>query len=118
MEPYKTTMCMLELCNGQDISGSMRLSMDDPFLAFFGGCERDLSNFVLFFKFGAKRGKGDLRKASKTKLLEVGLELKALRSENNTWMNPEYWGVTVDSSDSDSDSDSDDEKDATPDGEQ
>ena len=30
-----------------------------------------------------KVGKGDLREASKAKLLEVGLELKVLRMENN-----------------------------------
>ena len=42
-----------------------------------------------------KVGKGDLREASKAKLLEVGLELKVLRMENNG-ANIKQWSMIVD----------------------
>jgi hypothetical protein len=45
--------------------------------------------------FGETRGKGDLRAATKAELLAVGLELKALRKENNSF-NRLHWGVMVD----------------------
>jgi len=59
------------------------------------GPGRDLAEHVLSYIFGEKRGKGDLRDATQAKLLEVALELKVLRKENNR-DNYTFWGVMVD----------------------
>jgi len=72
-----------------------RASSDDPVMTFLGGPRRDLAKCLLSTKLGEKGGKCDLREASKEKLLEVGLELKVLRIENNV-MNMRQWGVVVD----------------------
>jgi len=74
----------------------MRASTDDAHWAFLLGRGRDLAEIVFAFKFVEKRENGDLREARKAKLLEVGLELKVLRLENNGWDNLGHWGVIVD----------------------
>jgi len=87
-EYYKRAMVMLKLAN-TPLNGNagMRATTEDSLWAFPAGPGRDLANLVLSFKLGVKVGKGNLRKASKKKLLEVGLELKVLRIENNGWGN-------------------------------
>jgi len=71
---------MLELANTPlDGYVEMRATTEDPLWAFLLGTGRDLAKPVLSFKLGVKVGKGDLRKTSKAKLLEVGLELKVLK---------------------------------------
>jgi len=62
-ELYKTTTSMLKLCNRLDISGSPCVTTNDPNWAFLAGPGRDLTDFVLLFKLGAKKGKGDLKEA-------------------------------------------------------
>lgn len=93
-EPYSTAMCMFELCNCRDISGSISASTDDPIWAFIVGLGDDITELVFSFKFRAKRGKGDLRGASKAKLLEVVLEMGLHTRFNKE--NMECWGVIVD----------------------
>jgi len=94
-EVFKITMSLLELCNRRDETGSVRASTEDPWLGFLAGPARDLAKHVLSFKLGEKRGKGDMERANKAKLLEVGLEMGVLNWELN-WKNMEYWGVIVD----------------------
>jgi len=94
-EYYESAMVMLELCDRGASPGIMRASTNDPLWAFLAGPGRDLAKLVLCFKLGVKDGKGDLREASKAKLLEVGLELKVLRMEHN-FANIGWWGVVVD----------------------
>jgi hypothetical protein len=93
---YKTAMVMLGLAN-TPLHGHerMRASTQDPIWAFVAGPGRDLAKLILFFKLGVKMGKGDLRKASKAKLLEVGLELQVLRMDHNV-TNMGYRGTIVD----------------------
>ena len=69
---------------------------EDPTWAFVVGPGRDMAKLIVSFKLGVKVGKGDLREASKEKLLEVGLELKVLRMENNGCANMRHWGTIVD----------------------
>jgi len=88
--------CMIRLCNTPITCSRMRATTDDPVWAFLAGPGRDLAKLVLSFKLGVKVGKGDLREASKEKLLEVGFELKVLRMENNGYCNAIHWGVIVD----------------------
>ena len=94
---YKGAMVMLELAN-TPLNGNvgMRASTEDPIWDFVAGPGRDMANLILFFKLGVKVGKGDLREASKAKLLEVGLELKVLRMEDNR-NNMRHWRAVVDS---------------------
>jgi len=95
-EYYRTAMVMLELANTPlNGNGGMRATTEDPLWAFLAGPGRDLARLVLYFKLGVKVGKGNLGEASKAKLLEVGLELKMLRMENNRW-NMGHRGVVVD----------------------
>ena len=54
---------MLELYNRLDIFGCPHTTTNDPMSVFLAGPGRDLTEFVLSFKFGAKKGKGDLREA-------------------------------------------------------
>jgi len=61
----------------------MRATTGNPEWAFLAGPGRDLARLFFSFKLGVKVRKCDLREASKAKLLEVGLELKVLRIENN-----------------------------------
>ena len=97
-EYYKTAMGMLELANSP-LNGNvgMQATIEDPIWAFLAGPGRDFAKLVLSFNLGVKVGKGGLREASKAKLLEVGLELKVLRMENNgLGGNMGHWGVIVD----------------------
>jgi len=55
-----------------------------------------LARLILSFKLGVKVGKGNLREASKEKLLEAGLEVEGLRMGSNGWGNLRYWGTIVD----------------------
>jgi hypothetical protein len=89
-------MVMLELANFP-LNGNigMRTTTEDPFWAFLAGQGRNIARLVLSFKIGVKFGKGDLREASKAKLLEVVLELKVLRMENNGY-NMMCWRVVMD----------------------
>jgi len=99
-EYYKTATGMFELAN-TPLPGNigMRASTEDPIWVFVAGPGRDKANLILPFKLGVKIVNGDSREASKAKLLEVGLELglelKAIRMENNRW-NMGHWGVVVD----------------------
>ena len=95
MECYKTTTCMIRLCNTPITRSRMRASTEDPIWPFVAGPGWDLAKLVLSFKLGVKVGKGDPREASKAKLLEVGLELKVLRMEIND-LNMEIWRAIVD----------------------
>jgi len=94
-EYYKSAMVMIRLCNTPITCSKMRASMDDPIGAFVAGPGRDVAKLILSFKLGVKVGKGDLREASKTKLLEAGLELKVLRIDNNEH-SMDYWSVIED----------------------
>jgi len=79
-EYYKSTMVMLELANTPlDGNVEMRSTTEDPLWAFLLGPGRDMAKLIVSFELGVKVGKGDLREASKEKLLEVGLELKVLK---------------------------------------
>jgi len=81
---------MLELCN----RGSLRAPTDDPLWAFLEGQASEITELISPFAYGIKVGKGDLRRASKEKLLEVGLELKALRMAFNNKNNFGAWPWT------------------------
>jgi len=95
-EYYKIAMVMIKLCNTPITRSRMRASTNDPLWAFMARSGRDLAKHILSFRLGVKVGKGDLREASKEKLLEVGLELKVLRMENNGWSNMGCYGAVVD----------------------
>ena len=73
----------------------MRASTEDSMWAFVAGPRRDMAKLILSLACGVKVGKGDLREASKEKLLEVGLELRVLRADSNKY-NMRHWGVIVD----------------------
>jgi len=95
-EIFKTTQCMLTLSNTQDEgAGTLRATTNDPIMDFLSGPARSLAGLVLSFKLGVKVGRGDMRKASKAKLLAAGLEMKVLRMETN-WTYQTFWGVVVD----------------------
>jgi len=95
-EYYKSVMVMLQLANTPLVGNvGMRATTEDPLWAFLAGPGRDIAKLVLSFKLGVKVGKGDLRDLRKTKLLEVGLELKVLRMEANG-SNISHFGVIVD----------------------
>jgi hypothetical protein len=82
-EYYQTVMVMLELCDRQRSSGSMRPWTYDPLWPFVVGPGRDVAKLIMCFRVGEGEGRGGLREASKTKLLEVGFELKVLGMGNN-----------------------------------
>ena len=86
-------MGMLELAN-TPLNGNvgMRATTEDPIWAFVARQGRDMAKLILSFACGVMVGKGDL---SKAKLLEVGLELKALSMENNG-ENMRHWRAIVD----------------------
>jgi len=94
-ESYKSTIVMLELANTplHDHEG-MRATTEDLIWAFVAGLGRGMAKLILSFKPGVKVAKGDLREASKAKLLEVGFELKVLRMENNE-ENMKHWKAVV-----------------------
>ena len=89
-------MVMLELAD-TPLHGheGMRATTKDFIWDFLAGSGRDMAKLILSFKPGVKVKKGDLREASKAKVLEVGLELKVLRKEVNGWGNMAHWGVIV-----------------------
>jgi len=104
-ELFLTTTSLLKLCNtvnkasvlgwfGFDLP--MRASTAVRVMNFLISAGDDITRHILSFSFGVKVGKGDLRELSKEKLLEVGLETKVLRMENNGWGNKQFWGVAVD----------------------
>ena len=86
-EYYKSAMVMFKLAstplNGNEENGGMLAMTEDPIWAFVAGPGSDLAKLILSFKLEVKVRKGDLREANKAKLLEVGLEVKVLRMENN-----------------------------------
>jgi len=82
-EYYKTAIVLNRLCNTTITRSRMWAWTDDPIWGFVAGPECGMAEFILSFMRGVKVGKGDLRQASKAKLLEVGLELKVLRMEKN-----------------------------------
>jgi len=82
-EFYKSAVVMIRLCNTPITCSRKRASTDDPIWAFVEGPGHDMAKVVLSFKLGVKVRKGDLREACKAKLLEVGLELTALRMDSN-----------------------------------
>ena len=94
-EYYKTAICMIRLCNTPITCSRMRASTDDLIWAFVAGPGRDMAELILSFTLGVKVGKGVLREASKEKLLEVGLELRAIRMDSNDY-NAGFWGAVVD----------------------
>jgi hypothetical protein len=94
-EYYKTAICMIRLCNTPITCSRMRASTDDLIWAFVAGPGRDMAELILSFTLGVKVGKGVLREASKEKLLEVGLELRAIRMDSNR-RNMQHWGAVVD----------------------
>ena len=94
-EYYESATCMIRLCKTPITCSRMRASTDDPLWAFVAGPRRDVAKLIISFKLGVKVGKGDLREASKAKLLKVGLELKELKMENNG-SNMVIWGLIVD----------------------
>ncbi|GMI31933.1 hypothetical protein TrCOL_g12633 [Triparma columacea] len=102
---YYTLITMLKLCNsvkknsllgwlGLDLP--MRATSEDSVMKFLIAAGDDIAGQVLSFKYGEKRGKGDLRTANRQELLKVGLERSIIRMENNGWGNKQYWGVAVD----------------------
>jgi len=94
-EYSKTATIMLELANTPFFGNiGMRALIEDPTWAFVTGPGRDMAKFILSFACRVKVGKGDLRKESKAKLLEVGLELKVLRMEADGH-HMEHWGLGV-----------------------
>ena len=94
-EHYKSATCMIRLCNTPITCSRMRASTDDPIWAYVAGPGRNVAKLIISFACGVKIGKGDLREASKEKLFEVGLELKAIRMDVNDY-NVGFWGVIVD----------------------
>jgi len=81
----KTIMSLLQLAN-TPLNGNfvgMRATTDDPLWEFLAGRGRDISELESSFKFGAKRGEGDLRGASKKKLLKLGLEVRRSEERSN-----------------------------------
>jgi hypothetical protein len=94
-------MAMTELCFVDEKDPNAppaRAEPNDPISKFLvEKCMGDtgIGRHILSF-FGETRGKGDLRSATKAELLAVGLELKALRKEDNNYWNQKYWGVKVD----------------------
>jgi hypothetical protein len=95
-------LALLKLCNKEeDDDTPARASTSDPIMKFLveKGCGKVgfAAHFLKFlpqFHF-KKRGKGDLSGATKAELLDVGLELKVLRKENND-ENQNHWGIRVD----------------------
>jgi hypothetical protein len=102
---YYTVITMLQLCNTVNrnsllhwlgLGMPMRATTADPVMNFLIAAGDDIAGLILSFKYGEKRGKGDLRSAKREELLEVGLERNVIRMENNGWGNQQHWGVAVD----------------------
>ena len=102
-EFFHKTIILLKLANPPPPNSTIpaRATTSDAIMNFLAekGCgEIGFAHHLLSFnpQFQLeKRGKGDLRRATKAELLAVGLELKVLREENNE-ENQQYWGVEVD----------------------
>ena len=85
---------MLKLCNYHiDKKTEVVRATPHDRLAHFLLDNEDLASHILSF-FGMKWGEKDLRNASKERFLELGLEKKVLRKENNV-EHAEFWGVKV-----------------------
>ena len=113
-ESFHRTIVLLKLASPPPPDSTIppRATTSDPIMEFLAekGCgEKGFAHHLLSFcpQFcGEKRGKGDLRGATKAELLAVGLELKVLRKENNRGhgghhleddgSNDQYWGLKVD----------------------
>ena len=101
-EFFHKTIILLKLANPPPPESTIpaRATTSDPIMNFLAekGCgEIGFAHHLLSFcpQFQLeRRGRGDLREATKAELLEVGLELKVLRKENNE-DNQKYWGVQV-----------------------
>jgi hypothetical protein len=102
-ELFYKTIVLVKLANPPPPESTIpaRATTSDPimnFLAEKGCCEIGFARHLLSFcpQFHCEtRGKGDLRDATNSELLAVGLELKVLRKENND-KNADHWGIEVD----------------------
>ena len=95
-----TYKAMITLCEHDEDDPSARPPRAEPtypVMKFLVGCgEEGILRNVLCFCLGETwGGRGHLRSESKGRLLDVALELKALKEENN-YENEKYWGVRVD----------------------
>jgi hypothetical protein len=101
-EFFYKTIVLLKLANPPPPESTIpaRATTSDPIMNFLAekGCgEIGFAHHLLSFcpQFQLeKRGKGDLRGATKAELLAVGLELKVLRKEHND-RNQDHWGVRL-----------------------
>ena len=101
-EFFYKTIVLLKLANPPPPNSTIpaRATTSDPIMNFLAekGCGKigfahHLLSFCPQFQL-EKRGKGDMRGATKAELLAVGLELKVHRKENNQ-LNERYWGVRM-----------------------
>lgn len=97
---FLTYNLMLALCNhhidkktGKKTGDIRAWPEEHELLANFLFNNEDPARHILSF-FGMNWGEHDLRKASKQRLLEIGLQKKVLREETNE-ENGEFWGVKV-----------------------
>ena len=96
---YKTSIKLSNWHHDKN-TGVVRALPVDPVSKFvFKHKGAGVTSRILSF-FGEKRGDGDLRGATKERLLELGLQEKVLRRELKgieDWGNQFFWGVRVDS---------------------
>jgi len=94
---WYTYMLCLKLVSTPSGEGNFRATTEDPIMDFLIEAGPDVARYILSFALGEKRGKGDLRKATREELKDVVLETKALVLSQNE-VNHTVWDVYVDRS--------------------
>ena len=101
-ELFTTITSLLKLCSLCHVSPRNPLSATAPYphlrssmICMSTNVGRGINRHILSF-LGERRGYGDLREATKERLLEVALECKCLRADENA-QNESFCDVTVDS---------------------